>query len=205
MPPLQRGRFRPLIEDSIAETSALCLLQRLDPRYGSRQKAPIGDTGPGNYIKQLNAAAAHYRGLDDRFAEQLARFPTAGPGALDLASREFFGFGAMLRGNAYDDRRESFNRDKILRGVAKACDKRNIPMDRLEELVDTVEVKVYDKFEREVPAHAIGEFVSEALRNLDQVAYVRFASVYRRFEDISSFEKVLATLLGKDKRRATGK
>jgi transcriptional repressor NrdR len=94
--------------------------------------------------------------------------------------------------------RETFSREKILRGLAKACDKRNIPLSRLEELVDHVESKVYDKFEREVPAQAIGELVSEQLRDLDQVAYVRFASVYRRFEDISGFEKVLSALLRKD-------
>ena len=94
--------------------------------------------------------------------------------------------------------RESFNRAKILRGIAKACDKRNIPLDRLEELVDRVEAQVYDQYEREAPAHAIGELVSNELKELDQVAYVRFASVYRRFEDISGFEKVLSALLRKD-------
>jgi len=80
----------------------------VDPRYGSRQKAPIGDTHPGNYVKELNSMADLYRGVDEKFAEQLARFPQAGDGALDLGSREFFGFGAMLRGSPYDDRRESF-------------------------------------------------------------------------------------------------
>jgi len=80
----------------------------VDPRYGSRQKAPIGDTHPGNYVKELRALAAHYRGVDDAFAEQLARFPEKWEGALDLSSREFHGFGAALRGNAYDERNESF-------------------------------------------------------------------------------------------------
>lgn len=94
--------------------------------------------------------------------------------------------------------RESFSRDKILRGVAKACDKRNLAIDRLEELVDLVEARVYDKYEREAPSHAIGEMVSDQLKDLDQVAFVRFASVYRRFEDISGFEKVLSALLRKD-------
>lgn len=94
--------------------------------------------------------------------------------------------------------RESFSRTKILRGVAKACEKRNIAMDRLEELVDRVEAKVYDQYEREAPVHAIGELVSNELKELDQVAFVRFASVYRRFEDISGFEKVLSALLRKD-------
>ena len=97
-----------------------------------------------------------------------------------------------------DGGRESFSREKILRGLAKACDKRNIPARLLEELVDRVEAKVYDRYEREAPAQAIGELVSEELKDLDQVAYVRFASVYRRFEDISGFEKVLSALLKKD-------
>ena len=80
----------------------------VDPRYGSRQKAPIGDTGPGHYVKELGAMADVYRGLDDKFAGELARFPEKWDGALDLSSREFYGFGAMLRGHAYDDRHESF-------------------------------------------------------------------------------------------------
>jgi transcriptional repressor NrdR len=68
----------------------------------------------------------------------------------------------------------------------------------LEELVNRVEAKVYDEFEREAPAQAIGELVSEELKDLDQVAFVRFASVYRRFTDISGFEEVLKVLLRKD-------
>lgn len=80
----------------------------VDPRYGSRQKAPIGDTGPGHYVEELRKMADVYRGIDDRFAGQLARFPEKWDGALDLSSREFHGFGAMLRGSAYDERNESF-------------------------------------------------------------------------------------------------
>lgn len=79
-----------------------------DPRYGSRQKAPLGDTSPGNYIPELNDLAASYRGVDDLFSEQLLRFPEPWENALDLSSREFPGFGAMLRGNPYDERHESF-------------------------------------------------------------------------------------------------
>lgn len=99
--------------------------------------------------------------------------------------------------------RESFSREKILRGVTKACEKRNIPICALEELVDRVEAKVYETYEREVPAQAIGELVSEELKALDQVAYVRFASVYRRFEDVSGFERILSALLKKDAPRAS--
>ncbi len=94
--------------------------------------------------------------------------------------------------------RESFSREKILRGVAKACDKRNIPMSVLEDLVDRVEAKIYDRYEREAPAQAIGELVSEELKKVDQVAYVRFASVYRRFEDVSGFVELLQNLLKQD-------
>jgi hypothetical protein len=80
----------------------------VDPRYGTRQKAPVGDTSPGNYVDRLRQMADDFRGIDDRFAGQLARFPDQGEDLLDLSSREFPGFGAMLRGNAYDERHESF-------------------------------------------------------------------------------------------------
>jgi hypothetical protein len=80
----------------------------VDPRYGSRQKAPIGDTSPGNYIESLRDLAECYRDVDDLFAEQLSRFPERWDRALDLSSRDFPGFGAMLRSHPYDDRHESF-------------------------------------------------------------------------------------------------
>lgn len=80
----------------------------VDPRYGTRQKAPIGDTSPGHFLEELRAMADLYRGLDDRLARQLARFPEPWEQALDISSRAFPGFGAMLRGNAYHDQHESF-------------------------------------------------------------------------------------------------
>ncbi|MBM4036176.1 MAG: hypothetical protein FJ291_30955 [Planctomycetes bacterium] len=89
-------------------TYLACMHTPTDPRYNERQKAPIGDTSPGSYVKELNAMGDLYKGIDDTFAEQLARFPQKCDGALDLRSREFYGFGAMLRGNPYDDRNESF-------------------------------------------------------------------------------------------------
>ncbi len=89
-------------------TYLACMHTPHDPRYGSRQKAPLGDTSPGNYVDRLQAMADDYRDLDPAFAKALARFPDGGPDALDISSREFFGFGAMLRGNAYDRRHESF-------------------------------------------------------------------------------------------------
>lgn len=85
-----------------------CMHTPVDPRYGSRQKAPIGDTHPGNYIEHLRKAGGYYRGIDNKFAEQLERFGEKWPGAIDLSSRAFYGFGAMLRGNPYNDRHESF-------------------------------------------------------------------------------------------------
>ncbi|MFW6062273.1 MAG: hypothetical protein ACOC93_05640, partial [Planctomycetota bacterium] len=104
----QENLFRELPRIREIATWFACMETPVDPRYGSRQKAPIGDTSPGSHIRQLRALAECYRGIDDTFAEQLARFGEAWPGALDLASREFYGFGASLRGNAYDERRESF-------------------------------------------------------------------------------------------------
>lgn len=90
-------------------TYLACMHTPTDPRYGERQKAPIGDTSPGNYVKELNEMVGLYAGIDDTFAERLRAFPTTRFKApLDLRSREFFGFGAMLRGNPYDDRHESF-------------------------------------------------------------------------------------------------
>ncbi|MFW6062486.1 MAG: hypothetical protein ACOC93_06725, partial [Planctomycetota bacterium] len=78
------------------------------PRYGKRNIAPIGDTHPGDYIEEIRACAADYEEIDPAFAKQLRRFPESWDGALDLAGRAFPGFGAMMRGHAYDEDRESF-------------------------------------------------------------------------------------------------
>ena len=86
-----------------------------------------------------------------------------------------------------DGRREPFERDKIMAGLRRACEKRPVSTEQLEGLVDEVERALAESGESEVPGAAIGERVVEALRALDQVAYVRFASVYRRFEDIGDF------------------
>jgi transcriptional repressor NrdR len=90
-----------------------------------------------------------------------------------------------------DGSRQPFDRKKILDGLKKACQKRPIPTSRLEDIVDRIELDLYEKFEREVPASAIGELVMKELRDLDQVAYVRFASVYREFKDASDFAQAL--------------
>ncbi len=86
-----------------------------------------------------------------------------------------------------DGRREEFSKDKLLSGLKKACQKRPISPKAIEEVVEKIVDEVTDKYEREVPGMAIGERVMEALRELDKVAYVRFASVYRRFEEATEF------------------
>ncbi len=94
-----------------------------------------------------------------------------------------------------DGRREPFDRKKILAGIKKACEKRPISMQKLEELADKIEYTLQSKFEKEVDASEVGELIMELLYNLDEVAYVRFASVYRQFKDINHFMKELKGLL----------
>ncbi len=94
-----------------------------------------------------------------------------------------------------DGRREQFCRQKLLGGVSKACDKRAIAAERLENLVDEIEREIAGMGEREVKSETIGEMVMERLRSLDEVAYVRFASVYREFRDLRTFLGELELLL----------
>ncbi len=93
-----------------------------------------------------------------------------------------------------DGRREPFDREKLLAGLLKACEKRPVPRRELEGIVDAVEGELARREEREMSAEAIGAVVIERLRELDQVAYVRFASVYRRFEDVEQFMQELESL-----------
>lgn len=86
-----------------------------------------------------------------------------------------------------DGRSEEFSREKLLTGVKKACQKRPVPPAAIEQLVDRIIEEISDKYDRDVPSMAIGERVMEGLRELDQVAYVRFASVYRRFQEATEF------------------
>ncbi len=86
-----------------------------------------------------------------------------------------------------DGRREEFSREKLLAGIKKACQKRPVPLKEMEDLVDQVIAAVSEKFESEVPGEFIGKMVMDGLRRLDAVAYVRFASVYRRFEEATDF------------------
>jgi transcriptional repressor NrdR len=93
-----------------------------------------------------------------------------------------------------DGRREEFSRDKLLSGLRKACQKRPISPKVIEDMADKIADELSDKYDREVPGMAIGERVMEALRGIDPVAYVRFASVYRRFEEATEFVREVKKL-----------
>jgi transcriptional repressor NrdR len=94
-----------------------------------------------------------------------------------------------------DGRREKFDRQKILEGLLKACEKRPVPMPKLAEVVDEVESKLADNPEREISTTEVGELLMGRLRSLDKIAYVRFASVYRDFQDVEAFLVELKDLL----------
>lgn len=96
-----------------------------------------------------------------------------------------------------DGRREPFDRNKILNGLIKACQKRPISIEKLENLVSEVEREVQKKYEQEIETRILGEIVIEKLAKLDEVAYVRFASVYRQFKDINQFMRELREILNK--------
>jgi transcriptional repressor NrdR len=94
-----------------------------------------------------------------------------------------------------DGRREKFDRQKVLNGLLKACEKRPIAMARLAEVVDEVESRLSESAEREMSTTAVGEILMERLRSLDKIAYVRFASVYRDFQDEEAFLSELKSLI----------
>ena len=97
-----------------------------------------------------------------------------------------------------DGRRQSFDRRKILNGMLRACEKRPVALDTLEGIVNRIEQDLQSSMEHEIQSEALGEIVMRHLRKLDQVAYVRFASVYRQFQDIGSFMQELNTLMDDD-------
>lgn len=97
-----------------------------------------------------------------------------------------------------DGRREPFDRKKIIAGIVKACEKRPIGMEKIEELVVNIERNIHKKFDKEVNSKNIGELVMERLADLDEVAYVRFASVYRQFKDVNQFMRELKGILDKE-------
>lgn len=94
-----------------------------------------------------------------------------------------------------DGSRQEFDRDKLLRGFLRSCDKRPVSLSTLEKAADEIEYTISNSMEQEISSVKIGELAMEKLRNIDEVAYVRFASVYRQFKDISTFKKELDRLL----------
>lgn len=98
-----------------------------------------------------------------------------------------------------DKSREVFDRQKILNGLMKACEKRPISLEQMENLVDEIENFIYNSFQKEVTTEKIGEMIMERLRKIDEVAYVRFASVYRQFKDINTFMDELNKILNENK------
>lgn len=99
-----------------------------------------------------------------------------------------------------DGRRESFDREKIVEGIVKACEKRPVSMDEIEAFVSDLEKEIQDRGEREVESRFLGERVMSRLRTWDDVAYVRFASVYRQFKDLNEFMEQLQELLSESSR-----
>ncbi len=106
---------------------------------------------------------------------------------------ELVGFSIIKK----DGRRESFNRNKLRIGLLKACEKRPIPREEIEKLINRIEAELRNYEESEVSSSVIGKLVIDRLKSLDKVAYIRFASVYRDFTDLESFEKELKTLTSK--------
>ncbi len=94
-----------------------------------------------------------------------------------------------------DDSRQPFNRDKVLKGIMTACEKRPISLAQMEKLADDIETELSQSMEREIKSTKIGEMVMEKLRAVDEVAYVRFASVYKQFNDINTFMEELKGLM----------
>ena len=98
-----------------------------------------------------------------------------------------------------DGKREAFDRSKLLRGIARACEKRPVTMAAMEAMVDEIERILGSTMEKEVASERIGELVMDQLKKVDEVAYVRFASVYRQFTDVNTFVKEIEKLIGNHK------
>jgi len=94
-----------------------------------------------------------------------------------------------------DQRREEFDRNKLLTGIRKACEKRPLPTGTVDKLADDVEAELYRMGKAEIPSTVIGDMVMERLKNLDYIAYIRFASVYRQFTDITALKRAVDTLV----------
>lgn len=94
-----------------------------------------------------------------------------------------------------DKSREPFDRNKLMGGLLRACEKRPVPLEKVEDIAANIESKLQNSFEREITSKAIGELAMDALKDVDEVSYVRFASVYRQFKDINTFMEELNKLL----------
>ena len=97
-----------------------------------------------------------------------------------------------------DERREEFSREKLLSGIRKACEKRPLPSGTVDKLVDEIEAELYTLGKMEIPGRVVGDLVMEGLKKLDKIAYIRFASVYREFADITALKEVVDTLASGD-------
>ncbi|MBR6528431.1 MAG: transcriptional repressor NrdR [Firmicutes bacterium] len=101
-----------------------------------------------------------------------------------------------------DGRREAFDRAKILNGIIKACEKRPVTMAQMEAIVTEIERTISNTMEKEIESYDIGELIMNHLKDVDEVAYVRFASVYRQFTDVNTFVKEIEKLIGPSKGKA---
>ena len=104
-----------------------------------------------------------------------------------------------------DNSRETFDRNKLFKGMLRACEKRPVPVTTLEKAVSEIETQLQNSLEKEVSATKIGELAMDKLKSIDEVAYVRFASVYRQFKDINTFMEELSKLLEENGARSSGK
>ena len=100
-----------------------------------------------------------------------------------------------------DGRREVFNREKVRQGLKKACEKRDISVETIEDFIDELERDLKEIEDKEIPASVVGEKIMTKLKELDDIAYVRFASVYREFKDVNDFVEELKTLLSNDNQK----
>ena len=103
-----------------------------------------------------------------------------------------------------DKSREPFNREKVLNGIMRACEKRPVSLDTIEKIVDDIEASISNSLDREVSTRKIGELIMDKLKNVDEVAYVRFASVYRQFKDINTLWKNLIIFCGRNNDESKG-
>ena len=144
------------------------------------------------YCKQLDSRVIDSRGADDGNSIRRRRECTA-------CGRRFTTYEVVEKMPLIviknDGRRVVFDHDKLLNGLIRSCDKRNIPTEKIVALADEIERELRNTMDREVTTKAIGEMVMEKLRHFDEVAYIRFASVYRKFADISMFKEELEELL----------